>query len=126
VTVEIPQESPEQRIRRVLGDVEITRTDGITSYIQPEDLSSGKIFSFVRAEQKSLDKTKPDKKSTVWILTDVENGSDCEMIESAQLSKHLPKSGQVFYIRFNGVKVIDGGKRVNDFSFNVYTIKPKS
>jgi hypothetical protein len=56
-------------------------------------------------------------------MIDIDTQESCQIIESAQLSKHLPLLGQILYLRFNGTIELDGGKRVNDFTLNVYTVK---
>jgi len=115
-------ETVEQRIKRILGEVDITYKGGIVSYLSPEDLRQGRIFSYHGREVKELD----NGKGHVWQLTDLESGSKCELIESAQLAQHIPTPGQVFFIRFEGSVNIEGGKRVNNFAFNIYDVKSGS
>lgn len=122
MTESTPTETVEARIRRIMGDVDITYSGGTTTYIQPEDLRAGRIFRYIKSDVKTID----ERKTNVWILTDLESGASCEMIESAQLSKHTPQEGQVFFLRFDGCQEIAGGKRVNNFTLNLYSVKARA
>jgi hypothetical protein len=120
MSINPPAESIEQKIRRILGNVEeVQKTDGTITYLDPNSLREGRLFRFVKRSIKKID----ERDTGVWEMIDIDTQESCQIIESAQLSKHLPLLGQILYLRFNGTIELDGGRRVNDFTLNVYTVK---